>query len=60
MHANGIRTNERSCSCKFFSPDVTLSFPRNEVSTGGKERSRESRKFGQRRNRARDDHVIAC
>jgi hypothetical protein len=60
MHANGIRSNEGSCSCKFFSPTVTFSFPCNKVSTGGEERSRESREFCQRRNRARNDHVIAC
>jgi hypothetical protein len=59
MQANGIRPEKGSCSCKFFSPTVTLSFPRNEVSTGGEERSREPRKFCQRRNRARNDHVVA-
>ena len=59
MYANGIRPNERSCSCKFFSPTVTFPFPRNEVSAGGEERSRKSRKFCQRRNCARNNHVIA-
>ena len=59
MHANGIRPKERSCSCKFFSPTVTFSFPCNEVSAGGEKRSRESRKFCQWRNGARNDHVVA-